>query len=345
MTRVTQFMRRPREGAFSIERLFQDIRDAMPRDCSVEVHVCQNFSRGLFPRLQDMWQARRYQGDVNHITGDVHFLAIALSGRKTILTIHDLVSLKRLRGLRRWIVWFAWYWWPIRRCAAIVAISDETKRDLLASLRCDPAKIHVIRNAVSSEFRYRPHDFNENTPRILLVGTGWNKNVDLVSRALVGISCVLTIIGHLSEGQRNRLRHLDINYENGENLTRAELVAEYAKSDMLVFASTFEGFGLPIIEGQAMGLPVVTSDLEPMREVAGGAACLVNPRDCTSVREGVLRVIHDPAYRRQLVTDGLRNAARFDPANVAGQYADLYRRVSILSRQQDISDASYETSD
>lgn len=324
-------MRRPRGASFSIERLFQDVRGAMPRDCLMQVHVCRNFSNGLLPRLQNMWLARRHQGDVNHITGDVHFLAIALLGKKTVLTVHDLVLLKRLRGLRRWIVWFAWYWWPVRRCAAIVAISEETRRDLLDNVRCDPTKVHVIRNAVSSEFKYSPREFNEISPRILLVGTGWNKNVDLIATALVGVSCKLAIIGHLSEAQSNRLRDLDISYENYENLSRTNLVSEYARSDMLVFASLFEGFGLPIVEAQAMGRPVVTSDLEPMKEVAGEGACLVDPTDCASIRKGIMRVIEDAAFRKNLVERGLLNVMRFDAHRVAEEYANIYRQVALTS--------------
>lgn len=326
-------MRRSRASYFSLERLFQDLRDAMPCDCSVRVHVCRNFSEGLLPRLQDMWLARRSQGEVNHITGDVHFLAIALPGKNCVLTIHDLVSLKRLRGLRRWIIWLFWYWWPLRRCAAIVAVSDETRRDLLAHFKCDPKKVHVIRNAVSSEFRPHPRDFNETLPRVLLVGTGWNKNVDLVAESVLGIPCELVIIGQLSVDQLQRLQSLGLVYENRTNLTRAELVAEYANSDMLVFASTFEGFGLPIVEAQAMGRPVVTSDLAPMNEIAGDGACLVDPADGASIRAGIQRVISDAAFREQLIERGSKNVLRFDAPLVAEQYANIYRRVALNSRR------------
>lgn len=326
-------MRRPRAGVFSLERLYQDVRGAMSSDCRIRVHVCRNLSNGLFPRVQDMWIARRYQDDVNHVTGDVQFLAIALPRSRTVLTVPDLVLLKRLRGLRRWIIWFAWYWWPIRSCAAVVTISEATRSDLLKNIKCDPKKVHVIHCPVSSEFQHCPREFNESRPRILLVGTGWNKNVHSVAKALVGVECVLTIVGPLSTTQTDLLRNLGINYESHSNLSQEELVAQYASADLLVFASIFEGFGLPIVEAQAMGRPVVTSNLQPMKEVAGGAACLVDPDDCASIRKGVLRVIEDRTYRRQLVERGLLNAARFDAKRVAEQYATLYRQVSVASRK------------
>lgn len=328
MIEITQFVRRPRQSSFSLERLFEDLRHAMPRDCSIRVHVCRNFSTGIAPRLQDMWLARRRQGQVNHITGDVHFLAIALCGKRTILTVHDLVLLKRLRGVRRWIIWFAWYWWPLRRCAAIVVISEQTRRDLLDNIPCDPSKVFVIRNAVSSEFVHSPCDFNQGKPRILVVGTGWNKNLELVAKAVADISCQLVIIGALSEGQSALLSSLRLDYENHVSLTRMELLSQYQSSDMLVFASTFEGFGLPIVEAQAVGRPVVTSDLEPMKEVAGPGACLVDPDKCLSIRQGVLRVINNKEFRDQLIARGLENVTRFRSNKVAEQYAMLYRQVA-----------------
>ena len=70
---------------------------------------------------------------------------------------------------------------------------------------------------------------------------------------------------------------------------------------MLTFVSTYEGFGLPILESQATGRPVVTSNVSSMPEVAGDAACLVNPYDADSIREGILRVINDDAYRKDLM--------------------------------------------
>ncbi len=96
---------------------------------------------------------------------------------------------------------------------------------------------------------------------------------------------------------------------------------------MLVFASTYEGFGLPIVEAQATGRPVVTSDTLSMPEVAGDAACLVDPFNVESIRNGILKVIQDTGYREQLVQNGLKNVERFKPESVAMQYLALYREL------------------
>jgi glycosyltransferase involved in cell wall biosynthesis len=85
----------------------------------------------------------------------------------------------------------------------------------------------------------------------------------------------------------------------------------YSASSMLVFPSLHEGFGLPIIEAMACGVPVVCSDLEPMIEVAGGAARLVDPRSEASIAGGIKKVLSDQDLRRSLVQQGLRRAKDF----------------------------------
>ena len=96
---IVHFMRHPRPGVFSIERVSEDIRARLPADCRARTWTCRFPSTGLWPRLRDAWAARSAQGDVNHVTGDTHYLTWFLDRRRTVLTIHDLVSLQRLTGL------------------------------------------------------------------------------------------------------------------------------------------------------------------------------------------------------------------------------------------------------
>lgn len=331
--KITHFMRRPRPNVFSIERLYEDVRGAMPDDSHVSVWICRNPSTGLWPRLKDMWAARKAQDDVNHVTGDVHYLTFLLDPKRTVLTVHDLVLLGRLKGMRRWIVWLVWYWLPVHRSRAVVTISGTTRAALFEAVRCDPEKVRVIYNPVSEEFRPAPRRFNSARPRILQMGTAWNKNVERVAEALKGIPCRLAIIGPLSDAQTEALRRNGIEYENHVGISRQALVAQYAEADMLLFASTYEGFGLPIVEAQAVGRPVVTSNILSMPEVAAEGACLVDPFDAASIRAGVLRVIEDKDYRSDLVEAGLRNVERFRVASVAESYAALYREVASRGRR------------
>lgn len=326
--KITQFMRRPRANAFSMERLFEDVRAHLPPDCAVKVHTCRNFSTGLWGRLQDIWLARQNQGEVNHVTGDVHYLTFLLEKRRTILTIHDFVLLGRLKGLTRLLVWFLWYWLPIKRSAAVVVISESTKRQLLDEVHCPPDKIQVVHNNVSDEFRPVAKTFDMQRPRILQIGTKKNKNVERVIQALEGMNAVLVVIGPLSVPQRALLKRHRIAFENYVGISRGELLQQYVACDVIVFTSTYEGFGLPIVEANAVGRPVVTSNLSSMPEVAGDAACLIDPFDVVSIRKGIERVVCDEDYRNSLVESGLKNAEKFSANAVAMKYAEVYRRVA-----------------
>jgi glycosyltransferase involved in cell wall biosynthesis len=99
--------------------------------------------------------------------------------------------------------------------------------------------------------------------------------------------------------------------------------------DLLLFPSLHEGFGLPIVEAQATGRPVVTSDREPMTEVSGGAAVLVDPEDVASIRTGVLRVLEDHQLAAELVRRGRVNVGRFSASAVAAQYAAIYWELAV----------------
>jgi len=312
----------------SIERLFADIRKAMPGEIACSVHESPCVSKGVVPRVKNVLAARRNQGQVNHITGDVHFLALGLDPHRTLLTIHDCVSLERLHGLKLAVFRWLWYSWPVRRATVVSVISESTRRELLRHVRCDVAKIRVVPNCVGHEFAPSPKPFNAVEPEVLQLGTRINKNLERLTEALTGMSCQLHVVGPLSEVQRGQLERAKIRYRHTPRATDAELVAAYQRCDLLVFASTYEGFGLPIIEAQATGRPVITSDLLSMPEVAGKGAYLVNPRDVASIRAGISKVCNDAAYRDRLISEGFENVKRFTPRAIAAQYVAIYEEIA-----------------
>lgn len=322
-------MRRPRNRNFSMEQVYADVRASM--SAGIHVKVCKNlyFSNGLIQRFLDAVRARIKQGQVNHVTGDVHYLTYFLPKRRTILTIHDCVTLERISGLKHWIFWLLWYWLPERRASVVVTVSETSKKRLLHYLRCNPSKIQVIHNPVSDVFQpKRPEPLNGRKFRFLHVGTKENKNLERHVTALAGLNCTLSIVGALSSEQRACLETFVIDYENHVGLSQEMLVEEYQRCDALLFASTYEGFGLPIVEAQAVGRPVITSNLWSMPEAAGEGACLVDPCSVESIRQGVIRVFEDASYRESLVQNGFENVKRFKASEIAEQYAELYRRVA-----------------
>jgi len=138
----------------------------------------------------------------------------------------------------------------------------------------------------------------------------------------------LSIIGNISSDNTELLNKFGIDYSSSVNLTDQEVFNKYVECDMLVFPSTYEGFGLPIIEAQTVGRPVITSNTTSMPCVAGGAACLVDPYSIESIRYGILRVINEDSYRNELVAAGFENVKRFDPDVVANSYYELFLKVA-----------------
>lgn len=326
---VTFFQRRPQGANYSIERVFQSVRQGLPETVKPRVAVSRFPSWGFFRRLYNILEAPFRQGEINHITGDVHYLVLLLRKQKTLLTIHDLVSVHRLQGIRRVLFSYLWYRLPIQRSCMVTVISQFTKKELLDYFNCDPQKLRVVHDPVSEEFKSSPKVFDSEKLVILQVGTGPNKNVNRVALALRGISCHFRIIGKLTNSQCDEMKGLGIDFSWVSDLEDWEIVDEYRRCDILVFASLYEGFGLPIVEAQATGRPVVTSNILSMPEVAGDAACLVDPFDVASIREGILKIINNPAYRDELVRQGFENVERFRPEQIAQEYVDIYRELLV----------------
>lgn len=327
MIGVTYFFRRPHPSAYSIERLYQDVHSVIPSDIKVLLSVNHYFSSGLFRRAYDAIRAYFYQNDINHVTGDVHYLTYFLDKKKTILTIHDCEMLNRSQGIKYFLLWFFWFWIPEKRVNWIVVVSEETKAQVYNHLRCNSEKIRVIHNPVSKAFKPMPKEFNEKTTRILQIGTKTNKNIERLTEALTGLDVELVIVGKLSAQYINLLEKYKIFYENLINLSDQELLEEYQRCDLLIFASTYEGFGMPIVEAQAVGRPVVTSNVSSMPEIGGKAACYVDPFDVQSIRDGITKVIESREYRNELVELGWQNVERFQAEHIAEKYASLYREV------------------
>ena len=330
---ITFFQRKRRVSSYSLEFIFEDLRDRLKECVEPRVRVAPFFSNGFFRRLAIMLDAKLHEGKINHVTGDINFAGLLLQKNRTVISILDCSDFESRSGLRGWLLRRIWIIWPTRCCSVVTTISEASRQAILRISGCKPEKVIVIPVAVSKEFRQTPKTEINSLPRILQVGTSTNKNLERVIEALKDIACTLVIIGELNEDQRSRLEASTITYENFVGITTTDLAREYQKCDLLVFTSIFEGFGMPIVEAQTVGRPVVTSNVTSMPEVAGAGACLVDPLSIDSIKAGIMKVLNNSEYRKTLVSEGILNAKRFDAEEIAMQYHSVYRSLQSASGQ------------
>jgi glycosyltransferase involved in cell wall biosynthesis len=326
---VTFFHRKPGRGHFSLETYFDIIRKELPHTVRSKVVYSTFFSRGLFKRVYNVVDAAFKQSDVNHITGDIHYIACFLKKRKTILTILDCGHFQYLKGLKLSVFKYFWYTLPAKKSRYITTISEATKQDFLKHVNYNPDDVKVIPICISPLFKRIDKKFNKDNPRILQLGTAFNKNIQRLAAALEGINCELVIVGKLSNEVVNSLEENRIKYTNlDRSLTDIEIIDEYKKADIVTLISTLEGFGMPIIEANAVGRVAITGNITSMPEVAGDAAHIVDPFSVSEMHEGFLKIINDEAYRSQLIENGFKNTARYQKETIVKQYLTLYDSIS-----------------
>lgn len=329
------FRKRRPAANFSIEASFAEMTAVFDgqEHLQVKEFVSSRVSSGILSRCAALLEVARQRADVFHVTGDVHFMTLALPGKRCMVTIHDVGFLSRGRGaLTRWLLKKLWLDWPVRHCEVVTTVSEATRLEVLRLTRCAPEKVIIIPTVIRSLFKFSPKPFDSQCPTVLHIGLAPNKNFFRHVEALAGLRCKLMIVGKLSDAHRSHLAKHEIEYHSRENLTDAEMQAVYEGCDIVLFASTLEGFGMPIIEGNTVGRAVVTSNISSMPEVAGNAACLVDPLDVASIRAGLERVIQDQHYREALIEAGRSNCHRFSSQAVAEQYRETYARLAGLSK-------------
>ena len=236
----------------------------------------------------------------------------------TVVTVHDLAILRYPE---------AFPWWhrrygsigllPVLRSAdAIVAVSEFTKQEVTELAGVPRERIRVIANGVDEVFQ--PSDTVSQGGYVLAVATlEPRKNLERVVEAARRAGVELRVVGARGWGG------VAVEGWVGE-LPDSELARLYRGAECIVYASLYEGFGIPVLEGMASGTPVVTSRGTATEEVAGGAAVLVDPLDVDSIAAGVVEAV---SRREELVALGLARAREFMWARAADEVEALWREL------------------
>ena len=330
--KVHLFFRKQSHGFRSLEEVFDIVMRALQ---GVDVKVLELPEKRIsFNNIKANYAyARQNRGPVNHITGDVHYIAL-VTGRNTVLTVHDSYSLLVGAWWQKLVFKLLWFWLPALIVKRITTISEKSRRELEKIIPFAKNKIWVIPNPYNPKLLEsnakmdEDHITNTSKPILLHLGTKSNKNLERTIKAMAGLPYKLYIIGKLSDEQALLLSKYDIDFRSYFNLPYSEVAVLYHQCHAVCFASLYEGFGMPIIEAQLVAKPVITSIVDPMPWVAGeGGAHLVDPYSIPEIREGIIRVIEDEEYRTSLVEKGLENVQRFEPKKIAKMYEEVYREV------------------
>jgi glycosyltransferase involved in cell wall biosynthesis len=223
--------------------------------------------------------------------------------QKLIVTVHDLAVLRHPEWFNTWSRRYSGYAVPRVVAAAdrVIAVSEFTKDELVALLRVSDEKIRVVPNAVEDVFT--PDGPKADGDYVLAVGTlEPRKNLARIAAAVDG---ELRVVGARGWGgvepPANVTWLADVDDE--------QLAALYRGARCLVYASLYEGYGIPVAEALACGCPIVTSSDSAMAELAGSDAVYVDPTDVASIRDGVARA-RRPTPRRGIGWDEVAQRTR-----------------------------------
>lgn len=325
--KVVQVFRKTDSGFFSIERVFGAVNNELCKAVEIEKFELRSKKIVSIATFQDLIRLRKLNADVYHVTGDIHFAILALPFKRTILTIHDCVFLK-IKGFKGFVMKKLWLDWPVRIAKSVTTISEKSKLEILANVNANSEKIIVIPNPVSVK-RCAGHSiFNKEKPVILFIGTKPNKNLETSIKALTGLNCTLIIVGNLSNQQKELLNSSKISHVSYSNISDEDIAALYCKSDIILFPSLYEGFGMPIIEAQQSGKPVITSAISPLQETAGAGALFIDPYSIQSIRSGVELLINSSEMREKIVLSGFENVQQYSKSTIANLYLQVYRNAA-----------------
>ncbi len=330
MLSLTYFYREPRNTGVSIEGIFKSVSGSLKDKVDIREFYC---SQSL-SRLQDTIRARKFAGEINHITGDVNFLAIGLAGKKNILTVHDLGYYENPihSRLKKMVYRLFWFTLPLKCVDIVTVVSEFTKQKLIQHFNFPAERIRVIPNPVKAVFKSSPKGQLNEPMRVLMMGTGKHKNLDNLIAAAKGTDLHLDIVGWPANDELQQMKEYNIAHTIYNKLTEEQVYERYVTCDVLFMASHYEGFGMPIIEAQAVGRPVITSNTGAMKEVGMGSAILVAPNDPDAIRTAILSLKNRELYD-EVVARGYTNAAKYNYETIAAQYLAVYEELHLKNKQ------------
>ena len=302
--------------------------------------------RILWEHLVAPWHVAIAGADIVH--SFLNVTPLAAPGRHVVV-VHDLSFLRAPEthpAHRRWYL-HAGTRLSARRAGAVLADSQSTRRDLIELFGVRPDKISVVYAGVEPQFHPRPEAEIEafcaahGVPRPFVLSVGTiepRKNVDVLIRAFARLKREGRYAGSLVIVGGRGWMGVDIPALIQETqaidyvrwlgyVDQSELPCWYNAADLLVYPSSYEGFGMPPLEAMASGTPVITSNRSSLPEVVGNAGITVEPRDEAALTDAMDRVLQSVERRDAMRARGLAQAQRFSWESAAETCLNAYQNV------------------
>lgn len=305
--------------------------DLCPRQANfapVETGVKASFRPG---RL--IWEQLRLPSHARTDKLDVLFspgFTAPLSGRgKRVTVIHDLQHKRQPQNFGR-LERMAWDWCvaqSVKTASTIITVSESSKKDILEVYGVAPNSVQVVSHGVENDFfglkkneSYGPELLTEaglpDSPYLLAVSTvhphkNWVRLIEAYEAVAREEADLQLVVSGLPGKSWEEVKALIVGKGLGECVhllgwqPRKTLIGLFKYAEALVFPSTFEGFGMPVLEALAAGVPVACSDIGPLRELADGCASFFDPHSSDDIAAAIRGLRQDEFQRMKLVTAGL----------------------------------------
>nr|WP_299063332.1 glycosyltransferase family 1 protein [uncultured Polaribacter sp.] len=308
-------------------------------------------SSKFWQRFSSIWrqgpivkQLKKDKIDVFHgLSGEIP-IGIDKKSIKTVVTIHDLIFIRypKLYSFFDRKIHLRKVTFSAKNANKIVAISQQTKRDIVDYLKIDASKIEVIYQGCHATFKEQKSDSFKKQVRekfilpkkfILNVGAlNERKNILSLIKAIKKIETPLVVIGaktayfkvlkaYVDEHQlENQVQFL-------ENVSMAELSAIYQMAAVFVYPSIFEGFGIPIIEALYSKTPVITSTGSCFSEAGGPDSIYLAPKDIDALSSSIQLVLNDQNLANNMIDKGFDFVQKFNDDVIANKYFKIYKSL------------------
>jgi glycosyltransferase involved in cell wall biosynthesis len=301
--------------------------------------------------LKPCWRSYKISGlaqkaklDIYHGLSHELPFGIEKTGTKSVVTIHDVIF-KRFPELYKPADRKIYARKVKHACEVadrIIAISNQTKSDLLEFFNVKPEKVEVIYQPINPVYFEEVSDGTLQAvreiyvlPEVFMLAVGTieaRKNLESILKAmeLLDRKIPLVVVGRKTKYLQT-IQHL-IQKLKGQlvflhQVDDRDLSRIYRLAKLMLYPSVYEGFGLPIVEAQACGCPVITSKGSSMPEAGGDGAHYVQAQNEHDIKQAIERLLDNEEYRDDLVRKGKENARRFTPETYAQQLMELYKKL------------------